>query len=86
MNRSDRKRRSSCVDDEVCTNSMISKRKRPKKLLTRPASLEIRRLSGTRKGIDSDLSFGAFTFWVRHLNSSISGSTQLRSKYGCVGP
>jgi hypothetical protein len=43
MNRSDRKRRSSCVDDEVCSNSVRGKRKNLKKLLTRPTSLEIRR-------------------------------------------
>ena len=44
MNRSDRKRRSSCVDEEVCSNSVRGTGgKLEKKLLTRPASLEIRR-------------------------------------------
>src|SRR5258705_773853 len=38
MNRSGRKRRSSCADEEVCSNLVIRK---IKKLLTRPASLEI---------------------------------------------
>ena len=45
MNRRGRKRRSSCVDDEVCSNSVRGKRKNLNKLLTRPASLEIRRLN-----------------------------------------
>jgi hypothetical protein len=38
MNRSGRKRRSSCADEEVCSNLVIRK---IKTLLTRPASLEI---------------------------------------------
>ena len=46
MNRSGRKGRHSCVDAEVCANLMISKRKKPKKLLTPPTSLEIARLPG----------------------------------------
>ena len=46
MNGSSRKRCSSCVDDEVCANPVRSKRKNLKKLLTRSASLEIRRLPG----------------------------------------
>ena len=33
MNRSGRKRRSSCVDGEVCANTVISKRKKLKKTL-----------------------------------------------------
>jgi hypothetical protein len=37
MNRSN-----SCVDAEVCANLMISKRKKSKKLLTPPTSLEMR--------------------------------------------
>ena len=48
MNGSSRKRCSSCVDDEVCANPVRSKRKNLKKLLTRSASLEIRRLAFTR--------------------------------------
>src|SRR5258705_2128799 len=43
MNGSSRKRCSSCVDEEVCANPVRSKRKNLKKLLTRSASLEIRR-------------------------------------------
>src|SRR5580704_2386519 len=41
MNRSGRNGRNSCVDGEVCANLMISKRKKPKKLLTPPTSLEM---------------------------------------------
>ena len=43
MNRSGRNGRNSCVDGEVCANLMISKRKKPRKLLTPPTSLEIAR-------------------------------------------
>jgi hypothetical protein len=42
-NRSGRERRTSCADGEVCSSLVLKKRK---KLLTRPASLEIRRLPG----------------------------------------
>ena len=41
LRREDRKGHASCVSGEVCANSVISKRKKLKKLLTRPASLEM---------------------------------------------
>ena len=43
MDKSGRNGRNSCVDGEVCPSLMISKRKKPKKLLTPPTSLEIAR-------------------------------------------
>jgi hypothetical protein len=43
MNSGGRKTRNSCVDEEVCADSMRIKRKNLKQLLTRPASLEIPR-------------------------------------------
>ncbi len=44
MNRSGRKRRTSCAEGEVCPSFG---KKEEKTLLTRPASLEIPRLPGT---------------------------------------
>jgi hypothetical protein len=41
VRREDRKGHASCVSGEVCANSVISEIKNPKKLLTRPASLEM---------------------------------------------
>jgi len=41
VRREDRKGHASCVSGEVCANSVISKIKNLKKLLTRPASLEM---------------------------------------------
>jgi hypothetical protein len=41
VRRENRKGHASCVSEEVCANSVISKIKNLKKLLTRPASLEM---------------------------------------------
>ena len=41
VRREDRKGHASCVSGEVCADSVISKLKNLKKLLTRPASLEM---------------------------------------------
>jgi hypothetical protein len=87
MNRSGRKRRNSCVDDEVCANSVISKRKKLKKLLTRPSSLEIGRYRKLRKStlpVDQALVLKLPTRWTlrkpKRRGSEVSRGVAERSE------